>query len=97
MAIIFEQQKRAIPWVKILFIAFSVAFVAAAVFYLFFAPSPQIEVLLPEPLLRTSKIADLEFVDISEVVNHEVFQSLQQYFGAPGIGILGRQNPFAPF
>jgi len=97
MAIVFEQQKKPVNWVKILFIVFSVLFVAWAIYYLFFAPSPRIEVVLPEPLLRANQISTVRFVDPSEVINNTTFQSLQQFFGPPSTGLLGRSNPFAPF
>jgi len=97
MAIVFEQAKKPVPWVKILFVVFSVVFVAGGAYYLFFAPTPPIDVVLPEPLERASQISNLQFIDPGEVINDQVFQNLQSYFGSPGVGFLGRQNPFSSF
>ena len=97
MAIVFQEQKKPVNWVKILFAAFSVGFLIFAVYYLFFAPAPKIDVVLPDPLKRANQISNLEFADPSAVINDPAFQKLQTLFGAPGVGALGRQNPFAPF
>ncbi len=95
MAILFEQ-KRSINWAPILFAVFIIGFVAFAVYYLFFAPSPKLDVVLPAPLERIQQISDLTFVDPSEVIKSAAFQKLKPSFGAPLAGINGRPNPFLP-
>ncbi len=97
MAIIFEQQRKPINWIAILTIAFSAGFIIFAAYFLFFAVSPQIEIVLPAPLLRASQISNLEFKDPGEIVNSPAFRRLGPSQGAPTKGTLGRPNPFLPF
>jgi len=96
MAIVFEKQKKPINWIMILSIAFAIIFIGALTYYLFFAPTPQIDIVLPQPLDQAKTISSLEFTDPSVVVNSPSFQSLRQYVGTPGVGTLGRSNPFVP-
>ncbi|MEK7554678.1 MAG: hypothetical protein AAB518_01690 [Patescibacteria group bacterium] len=97
MAIVFQPQKKQVNWVKILFIVFSIAFVIFSAYFLFFAASPRIDVVLPEPLRRASQISKLNFIDPSDVIDSQTFRRLQTFFPAPGVGVLGRTNPFASF
>jgi len=97
MAIIFEQPKRSINWVKMLFIIFILGFVFFAVYYLFFASSPRLDIVLPDPLERANQITNIDFVDPGEVLNTQAFKQLQSYVAPPTVGNLGRNNPFEPF
>jgi len=95
MAIVFEQAKKPINWVGLLFIVFIVGFLIFAVYYLFFAPSPKLDIVLPPPLERASQIISItEFVNPDAVVNSTAFKRLRTYVGQPAIGVLGRENPF---
>jgi len=99
MAIVFEQPKKPFNWVRILFIAFSIGFVVFAAYYLFFAPSPKLDIVLPPPLERASQISNLEFVDPSTILSSPEFRRLNSpssplYIRPPSVGILGRSNPF---
>lgn len=95
MAIVFQEQKRTFNWVRLLFFVFVVLFIAGAAYFLFFAPTPRLDVVLPAPLERASQISSLEFVDPSAVLNSRSFRRLQNYIGPPGVGSLGKPNPFA--
>ncbi len=97
MAIVFQEQKKSVNWVRLLFIVFSVLFVIFGAYFLFFADSPRIDVVLPEPLRRASQISKLNFIDPREVIDSPIFRRLQTFFPAPGVGVLGRSNPFASF
>ena len=97
MAIVFQEQKKTVNWIRLLFISFTILFVIFGIYALFFAEKPRIEVVLPEPLKRVSQISNLPAADPSEVLNSQTFRRLQTFFPAPGVGVLGRQNPFAPF
>ncbi len=97
MAIVFETQKKPVNWIMLLSIVFTIGFIVFGTYYLFFAPVPRIDVVLPEPLKQANQISSLHFIDPNEVVNSSTFQSFQMYFGPPGTGALGRTNPFAPF
>jgi len=96
MAIVFEQPKKKINWFGIITGVFSVVFLASLVYYLFFAPTPKIETVLPDALKKTNQISNLQFTDPSPVLSSPEFESLKLYVGPPGTGILGRANPFLP-
>lgn len=96
MAIIFEQQKKSINWVPLVVTAFLVAFVAFAIYYLFFAPTPRIEIVLPAALERAQQISTITFIDPKEVIQSDPFKKLRSYVPAPMPAQLGRPNPFIP-
>ncbi len=97
MAIIFEKQRKSVNWIAILTFAFSVLFIVFTAYFLFFASSPQIEVVLPAPLERASQISHLQFKDPGEITSSSAFRRLGPSQGAPAKGALGRPNPFLPF
>jgi len=97
MAIIFEQSKKSVNWVKILFVVFVVGFLIFVAYYLFFAPSPKLDIVLPDPLQRASQISNIDFVDPGQVLNHQNFKRLQNFVAPPLISNLGRSNPFVSF
>jgi hypothetical protein len=98
MAIVFESQRKPVNWVKMLFVVTVVAFVVFAVYYLFFAPSPKIDVVLPASLEHAAELANPSFsIDPSAVIQSAAFKALKSYVGSPSTGALGRPNPFAPF
>ncbi len=99
MAIVFERERKPVNWIGILTVAFSIGFVVVVAYALFFAPSPQIEVVLPAPLERAKQISSVEFRDPGEVLASPGFKYVSTSFsaGAPTVGALGRPNPFAPF
>ena len=97
MAIVFEKQHRAVNWFGLLSALFLVGFFAFAVYYLFFAPVPKIEAIIPPALKEASKFSQLEFIDPSTILENPKFRRLQPYVRLPGAGTLGRTNPFLPF
>ena len=96
MAIVFEQPKRRINWFPIVTSVFGVLFIIALAYYLFFAPTPNIEAVLPEVLEKTNRISDLEFTDPTLLLSSAAYKALRVYVGAPSSGTLGRTNPFLP-
>ena len=60
MAIVFEQPKKKINWFGICISIFSVAFILMLAYYLFFAPAPKIETVLPDHLKKANQISNLE-------------------------------------
>ncbi len=98
MAIIVEKSKRSINWFGIIFFLVFMGFLAAALYYLFFAPIPQIKVFLPPRLQEaTQSFQQVEFIDPQTVVNSKAFSDLQPEVPRPPAGVAGRPNPFAPF
>ncbi|PIR89580.1 MAG: hypothetical protein COU07_01640 [Candidatus Harrisonbacteria bacterium CG10_big_fil_rev_8_21_14_0_10_40_38] len=96
MAIVFEQEKKQINWIKLLFVLFIVGFVIFAAYFLFFAPSPQLDVVLPEPLEQAERIGSVSSIKPNDVLGLPAFRALQVFVGPPSIGTLGRDNPFQP-
>ena len=96
MAIVFEQQKRSVHWIAILVTLFVVFFLVFAAYYLFFAPSPKIDTVLPAPLQRANQISGVTFTDPNAVVKSKEFVRLKSYVPATSVGTLGRPHTFAP-
>ena len=84
-----------------LFTVFIVFIVIAVVgifaYLLFFATPPRIEPILPANLRATNDISRVQFVDLVEVVNSESFKSLELFGSIPGVGSVGRANPFVDY
>ena len=96
MAILIQQNHKKVNWFAISVTGFAVAFVIFAIYYLFFAPTPGIEIVVPSTLDTASQITSLE-VDPSAVLNSRQFRLLRVYTGLPSVGQLGRANPFLSF
>lgn len=96
MAILIQQKKNGINWFAISITTFAVAFVVFGIYYLFFAPTPGIEIVVPSTLDTASRITSLE-VDPSAVLNSRQFRLLRVYTGLPSVGQVGRSNPFLAF
>lgn len=96
MAIIAEEEKKPFNWFSLIFILVIVAIIGTLVYYLFFAPTPAIELITPTALKEASQILTSP-LDINAIKNHKVFKSLKPYVPPITVGTLGRDNPFAPF
>ncbi|OGY63093.1 MAG: hypothetical protein A2745_01595 [Candidatus Harrisonbacteria bacterium RIFCSPHIGHO2_01_FULL_44_13] len=96
MAILVSEQKKPINWFAIIFVVILIALVAGGAYYLFFAPTPGIEIIVPPSLQSVTKISQVEF-DPAAVVNSRAFKVLRSYTGLPSVGTLGRGNPFIGF
>lgn len=95
MPLLIQEEKRKIPWFAIAVTLFVVVAVAAGVFYLFFAPTPGFEVIVPAPLRGANQLSIIE-VDPTTIINSKSFRALRSYTGLLGVGSVGRQNPFLP-
>lgn len=94
MPILIEEEKRSIPWFAITMTLVVIGGLSAGTYYLFFAPTPGIDVVLPAALTSATKISAIE-IDPSTVINSKAFRSLRVYSGLPSTGDLGKNNPFA--
>ncbi|MBI3114794.1 MAG: hypothetical protein HYZ07_02430, partial [Candidatus Harrisonbacteria bacterium] len=92
MPFLIPEQKRNIPWFGIAVFVLAMLAIVFGAYFLFFAPSPAIEVVVPAPLQNVNKISFIE-VDPTTVVNSRAFRTLRSYTGLLGVGTLGRQNP----
>lgn len=97
MAIVIrEKTSWGTNWFAIIIGVFIISFVAFAVYFLFFSETPFIETIAPIQLQSVSGLTET-VVDQSTILNNTLFLSLRQYIPNPDPGILGRDNPFAPF
>ncbi len=95
MALIIEQNKRSVNWFGILVFLFLLGVIFGGGYFLFFGPTPAIEIIAPVQLDAADKIAQVK-LDAAGVVNSPVLKNFRQYGTAPGVGSLGRSNPFLP-
>jgi hypothetical protein len=96
MAILIQQKRNGLNWFAIAVTTFAVAFVVFGIYYLFFAPTPGIEIVVPTTLDTASRITSVQ-VDPSAVLNSRPFRLLRVYTGLPSVGQTGRSNPFQSF
>ncbi len=83
-------------WFSLGITAFAVFAIIFGIYFLFFAPTPGIEIVLPGSLQSADKVTAVQ-IDPSTVLNSREFRSLRSYTGLPGVGQVGRDNPFLPF
>ncbi len=93
MALIIEQTKRSINWFGIFVFIFLFFVIVGGGYFLFFGPTPAIEILAPVELNAAQNIADIK-LDAGKIIENPVLKNFKQYGTAPGVGSLGRSNPF---
>lgn len=99
MAILVEEETGRKGVFGVFIIAVIVILLGAATYYLFFAPTPLIEVVIPSGLKTVSKISE-DGLNTSAVFDSPVYRSLRQYVAEPvvgEVGEIGRSNPFEGF
>lgn len=96
MAILIQEQKKSVNWFAIAVTIFVVGTIVFGLYYLFFAPTPGIEIVVPPPLQSATRISTIE-IDPTTVLNSRAFRSLRAYAGLPTAGATGRNNPFVSF
>ncbi len=97
MAIVFEPKQRKVNWMRWITILFILLFLGLATYYLFFAPTPKFEVILPKALKDVEAIANQQYVDPGAVFSRDAYKALKPYTSSPSVGLNGRSNPFLPF
>ncbi len=83
-------------WLNTVVMVAVILILVLGTYFLFFAPEPFVEIIVPTELEPISKLSKVEF-DHSELTNSEVYQSLRQQVPEAVPGPAGRSNPFAPF
>lgn len=96
MSIIVEQRERKINWFAVCVFLFLFAVIGGGGYYLFFAPTPGIEVITPAPLRSAEAVSRVRF-DPAGILNNPTLKNLRQQGTTPGIGSIGKRNPFLPF
>jgi len=77
-------------------IAVIILIVVGAVYFVFFAPAPAFEVIVPPPLQTVGEVSSKQ-VNPANVLNSQAFRSLRPYAPSPTVGQIGRTNPFLPY
>lgn len=95
MAIELEQKKKT-SWGNIIFVILVFIILGSGAYYLYFAPKPAIEILVPTDQKITTELSKINF-DPSSVIDSEAFRLLRKYSGPVNAGSLGRSNPFVKF
>lgn len=93
MAIIIEEEKRKINWFALAVIILIIATIIVATYYLFFAPTPLIERVVPAPLQSLQELSNIR-LQPETIVNNPKFQILKRYVNPIEIGSVGKSNPF---
>ena len=96
MAFQIEAEKRGLKLMRLLGILILFGALGTLTYYLFFAPTPFIETILPPDLETIAQISAVEF-DASLVTNSPVYKKLTPKISDPGLGAFGRPNPFLPY
>src|SRR3989344_5605803 len=87
MAIIIQEQKKSVNLFAIITVAVILFALLLSAYFLFFAPQPVIEIIVPAPLETAAEIAKTQF-DPAEVVNSPEFRTLRSYAGLSTVGSL---------
>lgn len=93
MAIILQQEKSPVNWSMVTGVIVVLAIIVGGAYFLFFAPVPGIESIIPSRQQITDELSKVS-LDTSTVLGNEEFKRLRQYSGVPAAGQLGRSNPF---
>lgn len=96
MAILVEGENGKKGTFKIAAIVIVVMVLILGTYFLFFAPAPLIEVIIPSGLQSVSQISETG-LNAPEILNSPVYKSLKQYVAEPELGETGRTNPFSPW
>lgn len=95
MAIVLEERQQFNWKALIIFIAI-IAVVFGLAYFLFFAPSPVVQVIIPSNVKSTAELSTVN-LNPNDLLGNKVYQSLKQ-FGAPvAAPQTGRENPFIKY
>lgn len=96
MAILLQQQKRKTNWFAVFVFLFLIAVIFGGGYFLFFAPTPGIDIIIPASLGTAEKISKVH-IDPAQIINDPMLKNLRHYGTAPSAGNVGRKNPFMGF
>jgi hypothetical protein len=96
MAIVLEGEQKKFNWKLPIVILLIIGAIGGGIYFLFFAPTPVIEVIVSPAVRSASELSGIRF-DPAAVVNSDAFRSLRRYSTDPTIGRVGRTNPFVEF
>ncbi|MDP3901897.1 MAG: hypothetical protein Q8Q37_02915 [bacterium] len=96
MANIIEGKEKSSGLGKLIGLIVLIVIIGAIVYYLFFAPTPAFDIIVPPPLQSAERIYNSE-IDSTTVLNSQAFRNLTNYVPVQTVGVIGRANPFQPF
>ncbi len=96
MAIIIEEEKKAVNWFGIILALVVVGVLFAGGYILFFKKPELIEVVAPGKFQDLSKISQLSF-NPQELLDSPQFKALKQFGVDVTVPQPGRSNPFKPY
>lgn len=93
MAILIEEH-QAFNWKALVIFIIALTIVGGAIYYLFFAPVPGIEIIAPASVRSTTELSNVE-LDLG--VSTDLIRDFRRYTGQPSVGQIGRENPFIKY
>lgn len=94
MALIMQQEtRRGTNWFGFFIFLFIFAVIVGSGYFLFFSPTPGIEIVAPSSLQATETVSQAS-LDSSKVINDPVLKTFREYGTVPSVGAVGRPNPF---
>jgi len=93
MAIIIESEKKRINFVALFGTVAIIGIIAGIIYYLFFAPVPGIETIVPSRLKSAGEIAKIE-LNPQEIFENPVFRNLRQYVNPLEAESTANPSPF---
>ena len=93
MAILIEEEKRKINWFALVIVVLIVIAIVGATYYLFFAPTPLIEKVVPSSVQSLQVLSNIK-LQPELIINNPKFQVLKTYINPMETGTVGKDNPF---
>lgn len=95
MAITFEE-KQQFNWKALITFTAIIAVVFAVAYFLFFAPSPFVEQIIPSNVKSATELSTVK-LDPNDLQNNKTYQTLRQIGGPITVPQAGRANPFVKY
>ena len=95
MAIVLEEKQK-FNWKAFAIFSAVIVFLFATAYFLFFAPVPVIEDIIPLNIKSTAELSTVEFRP-GDLTSNKTYQSLRPSAGPAVITQVGRVNPFIKY
>lgn len=95
MAIQIQQHSGGASIMRMIVALVVLVVLGAGTYYLFFAPAPGFDYIVPKSLQETTSLSKFA-LDPNDVLDSPEFKSLAPIQGLPSGGSIGRANPFLP-
>lgn len=95
MAIVLEERQQ-FNWKALLIFLAVIAMVFGLAYFLFFAPSPVVQEIIPSSVKSTAELSTVN-LNPNELLGNATYKSLKQYGGPMAVPQVGRENPFIKF